>query len=235
MKVVTPMERWCARVRLTMAKRCHRTAQGADDGMTLLELLAAVLIASLVSAVLVALFGAVLGVYGAVGGGAIGLSDSSRAYWMLEKLAQNTVALGTVDPSSPQTFVAGPTAGPVPVLALKVTNLQGIAPSSTPVYSAAPGGFLCVAVVPYGGRFVLGLFPGGLAYNPTANPPVYPPPSDVTPIFSEGSDFSGTTFQVQSASTFSAYVVTHSAGPGSPGAQSAHSVAYQFMIGLQDY
>ncbi len=203
--------------------------------MTLIELLAAVLIAGLVSAAIVALFGAVLGVYAAAGGGAIGLSDTSQAYWMAEKLAQNTVELGTVTPSSPQMFVAGPTAGAVPVLALKVTNLQGIAPSSAPVYGAASGGFICLAVVPYGGHFVLGLFPGGLPYNPAANPPVYPPPSDVTPIFSEGTDFSGTTFQVQSAATFSADIVTHSAGPGSPGVTSAHSVEYQFMIGLHDY
>ncbi len=204
----------------------------ADGGMTLIELLASVAIASLVSVALVALFGAVAGVYSSIGGGTTGLADTSQVYWTLERLAQNAVELGTVTPAG--AFVAGPTAGSVPVLALRVTNLKGIAPSSAAVYGAAASDFVCVAAVPYNGRFVIGLFPGGLAYNPGANPSVYPPSSAVTPIFSEGTDFFGTTFRVLSASAFSARLATKSAGQGGAGPQLAVAT-YQFMIGLQDY
>lgn len=233
-----PMKRWSDRVRRVWRVLCQtcRATGSADGGMTLIELLATVLIASFVSAALVALFSAVLGAYGSIGGGAVGLSDSTSASWMIEKLAQNAVAIGTMKPSSNPTFAPGPIAGPVPVLALQVTNLQGITPSSAPVYSAAARGrFICLAVVPYGGRFVLGLFAGGLPYDPTARPPVYPPSSAVTPLFAEGSDFSGTTFQVPSASTFFVDMAMRSAGPGSQGAQRTYSVRYPFMIGRQDY
>lgn len=224
-------------------RRGSPTRAAGAEGLTLLELLVAVSLGTLLILAVTRVGTAVAGFFDAMEVTSEPLSESAGVYWTVERLAQNTLRLGTQNLTQ-DTFEPGATAGPVPVLAMYVSSLDGIVPPTAPVYAAATHGgtdYVCLAVVPVDGVDQLALFPGGDPYDPAASPPVYPPAADVTPIGTGSVDEAGTTFTVlapasgQSAPvSFDLNLRTRIVGGGYP-RPSFQTTTYPFEMGPEDY
>ncbi|MBX5436467.1 MAG: prepilin-type N-terminal cleavage/methylation domain-containing protein [Alicyclobacillaceae bacterium] len=225
--------RWLYRV----AASGRRAREG---GVTLVEVLAAVALTGVVALACMYLATSVADLYRWSGAASSQLSETSLVFWELQRLAQIAQDVGTQPVTSGTgRFQQGPVSGLVPVLAMHVSNLQGIAPATSAVYQAALGhDYVCVAVVPVNGRNVLALFPGGDPYNPSAS--VYPPAADVYPLPDTGTDFFGTQFQIPSDSTFQVVIsrkvqrVGTFAVPGSV-QNSLAGMTFWFQIGRVSY
>lgn len=195
----------------------------SESGVTLIELTAAVLIGGLVSLAVVYLWNSVDQLYQSTSVHASATTDTSFVYWELEKLAQNSLAVGTVNADNPSTFVPGATGGTgsVPVLALQVSNLAGIAPPDSAVFKAAANGFVCAAFIPNNGMTVLALYPLGH-------------PNAFTPLFSGVTSFAGSTFKVLSPTAFSVTLQPSVQSSAHPNPQLT-PITYQYGIGLSGY
>jgi len=214
-----------------------------EAGLTLIETLAAVVIASAV----VVTAGILWVQVGAFGQQAVTLSapvtDLENPYWALEKLAQNALAVGTQ--SATGAFVTT-VSGPVPVLALSVSSLAGIAPPGAPVTAAVQGGdWVDVAVLPVNGVDQLVLFAGGTPFQP----PQSPAPGEVVPLGTGAVSYAGTTFAILppagtggSLATppgFTVHLVASALGAAShapaPEATSPLPHDFTFVLGTFDY
>ena len=194
----------------------------SESGLTLIELLAAVLIGGMVSFAVVYLWNDVDQLYQSASVHASATTDTSFVYWELEKLAQNTLAVGTVNSNNPSAFVPDVT-GSVPVLALQVSSLRGIVPPGSSVYNTAANGFVCAAFIsnPNNGMTGLVLYPLGQ-------------PGNVTPLFSGVTSFAGSTFDVMSPTTFSVTLQSSFISNVRSKIQLA-PITYQYGIGQRDY
>jgi len=199
----------------------------SESGLTLIELLAAVLIGGMVSFAVVYLWNAVDQLYQSASVHASVTTDTSFVYWELEKLAQNTLqVVGTVSGGNPNKFVtvARGTKVTTTTLVLQVsTNLAGIAPQNSAVYKAAKvNGYICATFAQYNsGMTVLELYP-------------LSDPSAFTPLFSGVTSFKGSTFEIQSSDVFSV-TLQPSVLSGDHSKIQLAAIPYTFSIGESGY
>ncbi|MHB1682429.1 MAG: PilW family protein [Bacilli bacterium] len=197
----------------------------SESGLTLIELMAAVLIGGMVSFAVVYLWNAVDQLYQSASVHASATTDTSFVYWELEKLAQNTLQVaGTVSGGNPNKVVPVAPGTKVTTLVLQVsTNLAGIAPQNSAVYKAAKAnGYICATFAQYNsGMTVLELYP-------------LSDPSAFTPLFSGVTSFSGSTFTVLGATTFSVTLQPSVLSGDHTVAQLAPST-YQYGLGMSGY
>ncbi len=197
----------------------------SESGLTLVELMAAVVIGGLVSFAVVYLWNAVDQLYQSTSVHANATTDASFVYWDLEKLAQNALKIGTVSHSSdaPSAFAPVAPGTTVTVLALQVSNLAWIAPQNSAVRNAAAaGGLVCATFAKdKSGMTVLELYPLG-------------DPNAATPLFSGVTSFSGSTFDILGPTTFS--VTLHRSVLSSAHASvQLDPLTYQYGIGMSGY
>lgn len=222
-----------------------------DGGLSMLEVLMAVVLGTMVILAVSALWSATARFSAQTAKSSQALAAAANVYWIVDRLAQSATAVGYQNAN--RAFVDGSSNGPVPVLALKMSSLagvsplDGIAPPNSPVVQETTGGgtdWLCLAVVPVGSISQLALFPGGDPYNPAASPPVYPPAADVTPIGSPTVNYQGTMFAVLPAASSTAppdafqmqLVETRADSVGRGGAAPRPTTAtYPFLLGKEGY
>ncbi|MHB1628400.1 MAG: prepilin-type N-terminal cleavage/methylation domain-containing protein [Bacilli bacterium] len=207
------MRRLGTRARETLRKPpCAFPRTDSESGLTLVELMAAVVIGGLVSFAVVYLWNAVDQLYQSISVHANATTDASFVYWDLEKLAQNTLVVKKVSNK-----------GTVLVLQVSKLALWRLAPQNSAVYkAAAAGGLVCATFAQNdNGMTVLELYPQGRE-------------NAATPLFSGVTSFSGSTFRFLSSTSFSVTL--------RPSVQSsAHtnvrleSIRYQYGIGMSGY
>lgn len=213
------------------------TMDNEESGMTLIEVLAAVSIGTLVTLSASMLLITGLKNYANLHYSTQMINDTTDVYWTMEKIAQKSTAAGTetLQSSGVDTIQLGPTAGSVPILCLAVANLQGIAPPSSAVYeSIANGGhYIAIGIVPINGRPQLSLIPAGLAFSPSQG--VYPPASEVFPLFNGETDFTNSSFTVVSSNEFNMtiYRTLGAAYANHAGAKGTNlsQITYSYMFG----
>lgn len=168
----------------------------ADEGLTLIEVLASIVLVSAVVLAVDALWTTVSAYYTRTLQVSQPLGDSEMVYWRLEELSQNAYAVGTQTEGNAPSFESVTSSTSVSVLSLRVSSLEHIAPAGCAAAAAVSGGdWVNLAVMPVNGTPMLVLFPGGVPYDPSASPPS-PPPEDVFPLGSGNVSYAGTSFTV---------------------------------------
>ncbi len=228
----------------------RRSTLANDQGLSMLEVLMAIVIGTMVILAADALWSATAQFSAETAKSSKALAAASTVYWTVDRLAQSAIAVGYQNAAG--AFVDGPSNGPTAVLAFKMSStpgvnpLNGIAPPDAPVVQRTTGGgtdWLCLAVVPIGQVPQLALFPGGEPYHPAQNPPRYPPAADVTPVGNPTVNYQGTTFTVLPATSATAppdafqmhLVATRiAARPGGAPPRPSRAT-YPFLLGREGY